>query len=106
LATGKKVSVDRWTVHFNVFNEGGHGVGNLIPQGVKRGCPPAKWPDLILKWLESLPEAAPSKRRCCGFESCRQKQRRLNDDDSIDLAEVRLTPLTLLGRSSFSEFQT
>jgi hypothetical protein len=45
------------------FNEGGHGVGNLIPQGVKRRCPPAKWPDLILKWLESLPEAARAKRR-------------------------------------------
>jgi acetyl esterase/lipase len=42
-------------VHFAVFNEGAHGVGNLIPQRVKNGFPPAKWPELLLNWLNSLP---------------------------------------------------
>jgi hypothetical protein len=37
-----------------VFDEGAHGVGNLIPQRVKRGFPPAKWPEVLLKWLEEL----------------------------------------------------
>jgi acetyl esterase/lipase len=43
-------------VHMEVFKEGAHGVGNLIPQRVKHGFPPAKWPELLLKWLETLPE--------------------------------------------------
>jgi dienelactone hydrolase len=43
-------------VHMEVFNEGAHGVGNLIPQRVKNGFPPAKWPELLLKWLATLPE--------------------------------------------------
>jgi acetyl esterase/lipase len=42
-------------VHMEVFNEGGHGVGNLIPERVKHGFPPASWPELLLKWLDSLP---------------------------------------------------
>ncbi len=37
------------------FDEGGHGVGNLIPQRVKSGFPPAKWPELLLEWLDGLP---------------------------------------------------
>jgi acetyl esterase/lipase len=44
-------------VHLEVFDEGAHGVGNLIPQRVKNGFPAAKWPDLLLKWLEQLPKA-------------------------------------------------
>lgn len=42
-------------VHMAVFDEGAHGVGNLIPQRVKNGFPPAKWPELLLAWLKSLP---------------------------------------------------
>jgi endo-1,4-beta-xylanase len=38
------------------FDEGGHGVGNLIPQRVKNGFPPARWPWLLLEWLETLPK--------------------------------------------------
>ena len=41
-------------VHLQVFGEGAHGVGNLIPQRVKNGFPPARWPELLLKWLEQL----------------------------------------------------
>lgn len=42
-------------VKLAIFDEGGHGVGNLIPQRVKNGFPPAKWPDLFLEWFASLP---------------------------------------------------
>ena len=35
------------------FDEGAHGVGNLIPQRVDHGFPPSKWPDLLLTWLGS-----------------------------------------------------
>jgi hypothetical protein len=38
------------------FDEGAHGVGALIPQRVKHGYPPKKWPDLLLKWLSTLPQ--------------------------------------------------
>jgi acetyl esterase/lipase len=44
----------------DLFEEGGHGVGNLIPQRVKHGFPPAKWPELLLEWLATGPKAAPS----------------------------------------------
>ncbi len=37
------------------FDEGAHGVGNLIPQRVAHGFPPAKWPELLLEWLSGLP---------------------------------------------------
>lgn len=37
-----------------IFDQGAHGVGNLIPQRVKNGFPPAKWPELLLEWLASL----------------------------------------------------
>ena len=39
----------------DLFEEGGHGVGNLIPQRVKHGFPPAKWPELLLEWLATGP---------------------------------------------------
>jgi acetyl esterase/lipase len=41
-------------VHLEVFDEGGHGVGNLIPQRVEHGFPPAKWPELLLSWLDTV----------------------------------------------------
>ncbi|WP_395742271.1 alpha/beta hydrolase [Prosthecobacter sp.] len=43
-------------VRMAVFDQGAHGVGNLIPQRVKNGYPPAKWPELLLEWLQSLPK--------------------------------------------------
>lgn len=44
-------------VKMREFDEGAHGVGNLIPQRVKNGFPPAKWPELLLNWLvETLPQ--------------------------------------------------
>ena len=44
------------------FDQGGHGVGNLIPQRVKNGFPPAQWPQLFLEWHAMLPRAkAPSR---------------------------------------------
>lgn len=43
-------------VKLAVFDEGGHGVGNLIPQRVKNGFPPARWPWLLLEWLDTLPK--------------------------------------------------
>ena len=39
-----------------VFDEGGHGVGNLIPARYRNGFPGAQWPTLLVKWLESRPE--------------------------------------------------
>jgi len=44
----------------DLFEEGGHGVGNLIPQRVKNGFPPAKWPELLLEWLASGPKPTSS----------------------------------------------
>ncbi len=41
-------------VRMEIFDQGAHGVGNLIPQRVKSGFPPAKWPDLLLEWLATL----------------------------------------------------
>lgn len=43
-------------VRMEIFDQGSHGVGNLIPQRVKSGFPPAQWPDLLLKWLKELPK--------------------------------------------------
>jgi acetyl esterase/lipase len=48
-------------VRLQVFDEGAHGVGNLIPQRVKNGFPPAKWPDLLLAWLDHLPRRSSAK---------------------------------------------
>jgi endo-1,4-beta-xylanase len=43
------------------FDEGGHGVGNLIPQRVRSGFAPAKWPALLLHWLDEIhPPGVPS----------------------------------------------
>jgi predicted esterase len=44
-------------VRMEIFDEGGHGVGNLIPQRVRNGFPPAKWPELLLQWLARLPHS-------------------------------------------------
>ncbi|GEP44041.1 alpha/beta hydrolase [Brevifollis gellanilyticus] len=41
-------------VRMEIFDQGAHGVGNLIPQRVKHGFPPAKWPELLLEWLATL----------------------------------------------------
>ncbi len=41
-------------VRMEVFDEGGHGVGNLIPNRVEKGFPPAKWPDLFLQWMTGV----------------------------------------------------
>jgi acetyl esterase/lipase len=41
-------------VRLDMFEEGGHGVGNLIPTRVKHGFPPSKWPELLLKWLDTI----------------------------------------------------
>ena len=43
-------------VRMAVFDQGAHGVGNLIPQRVKNGFPPAQWPELLLEWLKGLPK--------------------------------------------------
>ena len=40
-------------VKMEIFDQGAHGVGNLIPQRVKNGYPPAKWPELLLEWLKT-----------------------------------------------------
>jgi acetyl esterase/lipase len=39
------------------FDEGAHGVGNLIPQRVEHGFPPAKWPELFLQWFGEIAPA-------------------------------------------------
>lgn len=39
----------------DLFEEGGHGVGNLVPQRVRNGFAPARWPWLLLEWLDTLP---------------------------------------------------
>ena len=49
-------------VRLEIFDVGGHGVGNLIPQRVRNGFPPARWPDLLLAWLAELPEFASSAK--------------------------------------------
>jgi acetyl esterase/lipase len=41
-------------VRLEVFDEGSHGVGNLIPARVQHGFPPTRWPDLLLDWLRTL----------------------------------------------------
>lgn len=41
-------------VKMDEFAEGAHGVGNLIPQRVAHGFPPAQWPQLLLAWLKTL----------------------------------------------------
>ena len=41
-------------VYLAIFDEGGHGVGNLTPQRVQSGYAPAKWPEQMLHWLDGL----------------------------------------------------
>lgn len=41
-------------VRMEIFDEGAHGVGNLIPQRVRNGFPPAKWPELLIDWLSCV----------------------------------------------------
>jgi predicted esterase len=48
-------------VKMEIFDEGAHGVGNLIPQRVKNGFPPAKWPQLLMAWLETISPQVPVK---------------------------------------------
>lgn len=38
----------------DLHEEGGHGVGNLIPQRVKNGFPGAQWPKVLVEWLKTL----------------------------------------------------
>lgn len=50
-------------VRMDVYDVGGHGVGNLIPQRVKNGFPPTQWPQRLLGWLDQLaekPESSPA----------------------------------------------
>ena len=42
------------TARLDLFEEGGHGVGNLIPTRVQHGFPGAQWPKLLLDWLNTL----------------------------------------------------
>ncbi len=40
----------------DLFEEGGHGVGNLIPTRVQHDFPGARWPKLLVDWLGTLPK--------------------------------------------------
>lgn len=42
-------------VEMAVFDEGGHGVGNLIPARYRNGFPGVQWPKRLVTWLENLP---------------------------------------------------
>jgi acetyl esterase/lipase len=48
-------------VRMAVFDQGAHGVGNLIPQRVQHGFPPAQWPQLLLQWLDELSQNPQSR---------------------------------------------
>lgn len=41
-------------VRLEIFNEGGHGVGNLIPTRYRHGFPGAQWPKLVIQWFDSI----------------------------------------------------
>jgi len=41
-------------VHLEIYDEGAHGVANLIPQRVKAGFPGSKWPEALMEWLSGL----------------------------------------------------
>lgn len=51
IADLKKLGVP---ARLDLFEEGGHGVGNLIPTRVKHNFPGAQWPKLLVEWLDSL----------------------------------------------------
>jgi endo-1,4-beta-xylanase len=53
VADVKKLGVP---ARLDLFEEGGHGVGNLIPTRVRHGFPGAQWPKLLIEWLKTLPE--------------------------------------------------
>lgn len=38
-------------VYLAEFDDGAHGVGNLIPTRIKNNFPGTRWPDLLLEWL-------------------------------------------------------
>ena len=42
-------------VKMAIFDEGGHGVGNLVPTRYRHGFPGAQWPKLLVEWLDGLP---------------------------------------------------
>lgn len=46
-------------VEVAVFDDGAHGVGNLIPARYRNGYPGSQWPKLLLKWLEGLQRKMP-----------------------------------------------
>jgi len=46
-------------VQMAIFNEGAHGVGNLIPQRIQHKFPAAAWPELLLQWLKEKPISPP-----------------------------------------------
>jgi acetyl esterase/lipase len=52
IADLKKLGVP---ARLDLHEEGGHGVGNLIPTRVKHNFPGAQWPKLLVEWLGTLP---------------------------------------------------
>lgn len=50
-------------VRLEIFEEGAHGVGNLIPQRVQHRFPPATWPERFLSWYADLPASAKAGAR-------------------------------------------
>ena len=51
IADLKKLDVP---ARLDLHEEGGHGVGNLIPTRVKHNFPGAQWPKVLVEWLGSL----------------------------------------------------
>jgi hypothetical protein len=56
----RKLTASEQTLR-KLLGEGAHGVANLIPQRVKSGFPPAKWPELLLDWLKTALSAPPDR---------------------------------------------
>jgi acetyl esterase/lipase len=52
IADLKKLGVP---ARLDLHEEGGHGVGNLIPTRVKHNFPGAQWPKVLVEWLGTLP---------------------------------------------------
>lgn len=51
IADLKKLGVP---ARLDLHEEGGHGVGNLIPTRVQHGFPGAQWPKMLVEWLGTL----------------------------------------------------
>jgi endo-1,4-beta-xylanase len=51
IADLKKLGVP---ARLDLHEEGGHGVGNLIPTRVKHNFPGAQWPKVLVEWLGTL----------------------------------------------------